>query len=131
MQPCRCTINEAFQAVKTLFILYTILTLKCCKNASMKFRCANVLVVLRMYAVAYLRRDIDDQQPIAVAPNSKFQSSFKKCNTDFNAGRLNQFEHFESFISKYQQQKRCKCSFSREILVSAILLHFCCLTDLR
>ena len=49
-QPCRHTTSKAFQAVKRLCDIYTILNLKYCKCAWMRFHCANALVVLCSWA---------------------------------------------------------------------------------
>jgi len=45
-QPRKHTTSEAFQALKGLCDIYTILNLEYCKCAKMTFHCANGLVVL-------------------------------------------------------------------------------------
>jgi len=43
----RRTTSEAFQAVKSLYDIYTILNVGCCNCARMRFHCANDLLALR------------------------------------------------------------------------------------
>jgi len=45
-QPCRYTTSEAFQAVKGVCDIYTVLNLECYKRVRKWFHCANCLVVL-------------------------------------------------------------------------------------
>jgi len=47
-QPCTHFNNEAFQALKGVCGIHTILNLECCKCARIRFHCANGLVVLRV-----------------------------------------------------------------------------------
>jgi len=52
--PCRNTNNEAFQVVKGLCDIYTLLNLECYKCAIIRFHWANDLVVLRICAHSLL-----------------------------------------------------------------------------
>jgi len=58
VQPCRATNSKVFQALIVLCDIYTILSLKCCKCARMRFHCANSPVVLHFCAVAHFRGNI-------------------------------------------------------------------------
>jgi len=58
-QPWRYTVSEAFQAVKAVCDIYTVLNLECYKRARIRFQCANCLVILRTLEGRLVRRHLN------------------------------------------------------------------------